>query len=69
MDAGTKPFTIGSEVMLEAEHTEGMSGATATIDAAETTTVYMVDYIDTVTKETIKNHKWVTEQELAPVAD
>ncbi|MFY9902630.1 MAG: YdhK family protein [Trichococcus sp.] len=67
MDAGTEPFTIGSEVMLEADHTEGMSGATATIDAAETTTVYMVDYIDTVTKETIKNHKWVTEQELAPV--
>ena len=67
MDAGTDPFGVGSEVMLVAEHTEGMSGATATIDAAEATTVYIVDYIDTVTGETIKNHKWVTEQELAPV--
>ncbi|SFE61292.1 YdhK family protein [Trichococcus pasteurii] len=69
MDAGTDPFGVGSEVMLEAEHTEGMSGATATIDAAETTTVYMVDYIDTVTGETIKNHKWVTEQELSPIEE
>ena len=69
MDAGTDPLGVGSEVMLEAEHTEGMSGATATIDAAETTTVYIVDYIDTVTGETIKNHKWVIESELAPIAD
>ena len=67
MDAGTDPFGVGSEVMLGAEHMEGMNGATATIDAAEMTTVYMVDYIDTVTGETIKNHKWVIEQELAPV--
>lgn len=35
MDAGTDPFGVGSEVMLVAEHTEGMSGATATIDAAK----------------------------------
>ena len=69
MDAGTDPFGVGSEVMLVAEHTEGMSGATATIDAAETTTVYMVDYIDTVTGETIKNHKWVTESELSPIEE
>ncbi|OUL10378.1 hypothetical protein B0533_03275 [Sedimentibacter sp. SX930] len=69
IDAGTDPLGVGSEVMLEAEHTEGMSGATATIDAAETTTVYMVDYIDTVTGETIKNHKWVTESELSPIEE
>ncbi|NLD31009.1 MAG: YdhK family protein [Trichococcus flocculiformis] len=67
MDAGTDPFGVGSEVMLGAEHMEGMNGATATIDAAEMTTVYIVDYTDTVTGETIKNHKWVIEQELAPV--
>ena len=69
MDAGTDSLGVGSEVMLEAEHTEGMSGATATIEAAETTTVYMVDYIDTVTEETIKNHKWVTESELSPIEE
>jgi hypothetical protein len=69
MDASTEPFTIGSEVMLEAEHTEGMSGATATIEAAETTTVYMVDYTDTVTGKTINNHKWVTEMELEPIEE
>lgn len=69
MDAGTDPFGVGSEVMLEAEHTEGMNGASATIDAAETTTVYMVDYTDTVTGETIKNHKWVTEMELEQIQE
>lgn len=31
------PFGVGSEVMLGAEHMEGMNGATATIDAAEMT--------------------------------
>ena len=69
MDAGTDPFGVGSEVMLVAEHTEGMSGAAATIDASEATTVCIVDYIDTVTGEAIKNHKWVTEQELSPIEE
>lgn len=69
MDAGTEPFTVGSEVMLDAEHTEGMNGATAIIEAAETTTVYMVDYTDTVTGKTINNHKWVTEMELEPIEE
>lgn len=69
MDAGENPFSVGDEVMLDAEHMEGMSGATATIDAVETTTVYMVTYTDAVTGETIENHKWVTEQELVPVSE
>ncbi|PTQ79872.1 uncharacterized protein DUF1541 [Trichococcus patagoniensis] len=69
MDAGTDPFGVGSEVMLEAEHTDGMSGATAIIEAAETTTVYMVDYTDTVTGKTVNNHKWVTEMELEPIEE
>lgn len=69
MDAGADPFSVGDEVMLDAEHMEGMSGATAIIDTVETTTVYMVNYTDTITGETIENHKWVTEQELAPVSE
>ncbi len=54
----------GTEVTINAEHMEGMSGVTATIDSAEETTVYMVDFTST-TGEEIKNHKWVTESELS----
>lgn len=35
-DAVTASFGVGSKVMLESEQTEGVNGATATIDAAET---------------------------------
>lgn len=66
-NAGDEPFQTGDEVVLNAEHMEGMKGATATIDSAEQTTVYMVDYTDTETGEKVTYHKWVTESELSPV--
>ncbi|MDR7236014.1 YdhK family protein [Neobacillus drentensis] len=56
----------GTEVTLEAEHMEGMKGATGTIDSAEQTTVYMVDYTPVNGGEKVTNHKWVTESELSP---
>ncbi|MEH7223652.1 YdhK family protein [Bacillus sp. JJ1566] len=66
-NAGVEPYKPGDEVVLNADHMEGMKGATATIDTAKQTTVYMVDFTDTKTGEKIKNHKWVTEDELSPV--
>jgi len=63
-DAGNKQLKPGSEVTLEADHMKGMKGAKATIDSAEKTTVYMVDYTPTG-GEKVKNHKWVTEDELS----
>ncbi|MEK0288641.1 YdhK family protein [Caldifermentibacillus hisashii] len=60
-------YKPGDEVVLNAEHMSGMDGATATIDTAEQTTVYMVDYTDKETGEKITNHMWVTEDELSPV--
>lgn len=62
-DAGEPPLEKGTQVKLNADHMKGMMGALATIDSAEKTTVYMVDYTFT-TGEKIKNHKWVTESEL-----
>lgn len=44
---------------------KGMDGATATIDSAEKTTVYMIDYVPTTGGEKMTNHKWVTENELS----
>ena len=64
-DAGEEPFEPGDEVTLEANHMEGMEGATATIDDAKSTTVYVIDYQPTTGGEEVKNHKWVTDSELS----
>ncbi|WP_431027014.1 YdhK family protein [Lysinibacillus sp. LZ02] len=60
------PLEPGTEVKMNADHMEGMHGATATIDSAEETTVYMVDFTS-ITGEQITNHKWVTESELSAI--
>lgn len=65
-DAGEESFKAGDEVVLNADHMDGMNGAVATIDSAEQTTVYMVSYKDTETGEEVTHHKWVTESELSP---
>ena len=63
-DAGDETLGLGTNVTIEAGHMAGMEGATAEIDSAEVTTVYMVDYTPTSGGEPVKNHKWVTESEL-----
>ena len=64
-EAGDEPFEPGTKVKVEAEHMKGMDGATAEIDSAEPTTVYMIDYTPTTGGEKVTNHKWVTESELS----
>ncbi|OZU87604.1 hypothetical protein CIL03_16070 [Virgibacillus indicus] len=66
-NAKEQPYEQGDEVVLEANHMDGMKGAAAAIDSAEEATVYMVSYTDTETGEEVENHKWVTESELTPV--
>lgn len=63
--ASDETFEPGTEVTIEASHVEGMGGATAEIDLAEETTVYMIDYTPTTGGEEVTNHKWVTESELS----
>jgi hypothetical protein len=64
-DAGDKTLEPGTKVTIQADHMEGMNGATGTIDSAEKTTVYMVDYTSTTGGQKVTNHKWVTESELS----
>lgn len=66
-NAGDEPLEPGAEVTINASHMKGMDGATAKIDSAQETTVYMVDYVPTTGGEKVTNHKWVTESELAPI--
>jgi hypothetical protein len=64
-NAGSEPFKPGTQVTLMADHMPGMMGTTATIDLAQHTTVYMVDYTPSAGGQPVKNHKWVTESELS----
>lgn len=64
-DADDETISSGKEVTVEADHMKGMEGAEATIDSSEKTTVYMIDYMSTTDDKEVKNHKWVTEEELS----
>jgi len=65
VNPGEAPLAPGTEVKTDAAHMEGMENATVRIDEAVQTTVYMIDFPLTTTGEEMKNHKWVTEDELA----
>ncbi|WCK52923.1 YdhK family protein [Aneurinibacillus sp. Ricciae_BoGa-3] len=64
-DAGSQPFKPGEKVTLEADHMPGMKGAPATVDTAQHTTVYMVDYTPTTGRQPVKNHQWLIGSELS----
>lgn len=64
IDPEEAPLAPGTEVKTDAAHMEGMENATVRIEEAIQTTVYMVDYTSTTNGEAVKNHKWVTEEEL-----
>ncbi|MBN9654869.1 YdhK family protein [Halobacillus sp. GSS1] len=63
-NAENAPLSEGTEVTLAADHMEGMDGVKATIDTAEQTTVYMVDFTTVDGDRAVTDHKWVTEDEL-----
>lgn len=62
---GDAPLEEGTTVTLEADHMPGMDDAEAIIESAKQTTVYMVDFVSAESGEEVKNHKWVTEDELS----
>lgn len=64
IDPDEAPLAPGTEVKTDAAHMEGMENALVRIEEAVQTTVYMVDYTSTLNGEAVKNHKWVTEEEL-----
>nr|WP_245592318.1 YdhK family protein [Ectobacillus panaciterrae] len=64
-NADNETLKPGTEVTLEADHMKGMMSTKGTIDLAEKTTVYMIDYTPTTGGEKVTNHKWVTESELS----
>ncbi|OEK71142.1 hypothetical protein AST01_02720 [Staphylococcus equorum] len=63
-DAPENGFKKVDKVKLEADHMPGMKGAEAKIDDVNKTTVYVVDYKSTENDKMVKNHKWMTSNEL-----
>ncbi|MEK9197317.1 DUF1541 domain-containing protein [Ureibacillus sp. 179-F W5.1 NHS] len=63
VDEGT--LDQGADVIINADHLEGMLGAQGVIDTVEETTVYVVDYTNSL-GETVTDHYWLKESELAP---
>lgn len=55
----------GDTVTLAADHMTGMNGAKATVEFALTDTVYVIDYVPSDGGEMVKNHMWVTSDELS----
>ncbi|EIT84288.1 hypothetical protein A374_15918 [Fictibacillus macauensis ZFHKF-1] len=59
-----KPVQKGGKVTLNVDHMAGMKGAVATVDSVKKQTVYVVDYTSTTDGKEVKNHKWMTGDEL-----
>ena len=64
--APTKRLPDGAKVVLTADHMPGMKGAHATIVSSTTQPVYVVDY--TTGGMTMRNHKWVVQDEMRPAS-
>lgn len=62
-DEGAK-LEEGANVIIEADHQPGMLGAEGYIETIEETTVYVVDYVNSL-GETVEDHLWLKESELA----
>ncbi|MBG9982536.1 YdhK family protein [Aerococcaceae bacterium DSM 111020] len=64
-------FEVGDTITIDAEHMEGMKGQEAEITDVQETIVYMVDYVPTneADAEPMRNHKWVTEEEVKPAEE
>lgn len=64
-EAGSPTYPVGTSVVLEADHMEGMKGAAATISGAYDTFAYAVDYTPTTGGEPVRDHRWVVQEEIA----
>ena len=68
-DANDPAYPVGTEVILTADHMDGMDGATATIVGAYDTYTYSVDYTPADGGDPVTDHKWVVHEELDSVGD
>ena len=60
---GEKELVKDTDVIINVNHIDGMLGAEGVIDTVEETTVYIVDYKNSL-GETVTDHLWLKESEL-----
>ncbi|WP_291477896.1 YdhK family protein [Corynebacterium sp.] len=68
-EADDPAFPVGTEVVLTADHMEGMDGATATVTGAFDTFTYSVSYTPTDGGAPVTDHRWVVQEEIADAGD
>lgn len=57
-------YPVGSQIIIQANHMEGMNGAKGTVVGAYDTIAYEVSYMPTTGGAEVKNHKWVIQEEI-----
>ncbi len=57
-------YPVGSRIIINANHMEGMQGAKGTVIGAYDTIAYTVSYTPTKGGAEVKNHKWVIQEEI-----
>lgn len=61
--AESPKYEVGTKVIINTDHMEGMDGAEGTVSGVYDTTIYSVNYKSSDGEE-VKNHKWVIKEEL-----
>ncbi|MFV0461456.1 MAG: YdhK family protein [Actinomycetales bacterium] len=70
MTPATNPtYPIGTTVTVNADHSDGMMGSTATVVGAYDTYTYAVDYTPTTGGDPVTDHRWVVQQEILDAGD
>lgn len=62
-------YPVDTEVILTADHMDGMDGATATVVGAYDTYTYSVDFTPTSGGALIEDHRWVVQEEIRDAGD
>ncbi len=62
-------YPVGSKIILNTDHMEGMMEAKGTVSGAYDTTLYAVDYTSGETGEEVKDHKWIIREEIKDSQD
>ena len=63
--AASPTYPVGTEVRIDADHMDGMAGATGVVSGAFTTTTYAVSYTPTTGGDPVVDHRWVVHEELS----
>lgn len=69
LEAPDPQYPVGTSVVLNAAHMDGMEGSTATVSGAFDTTAYSISYTPTDGGDPVTDHRWVVHEELQDPGD